>query len=163
LASALIGRWRSSLRGLSRRTGSSLSRATWWLGDLSGALIVVPLALAWLRPAPATRHSIRSAAALGVLVFVIACAWLSTQGGGLTYLAFPPCCSLRAATAARAQRSPSRSWPGSRSGDDPRSRSVFVRIDHHGVVETQLFIVVSSISTLSSWPWWRNARVPPTS
>ena len=25
---------------------------TWWLGDASGALIVVPLALAWYRPLP---------------------------------------------------------------------------------------------------------------
>ena len=42
---------------LSLRLGNVITRdelphvwRTWWLGDISGALIVVPLAIAWYRP-----------------------------------------------------------------------------------------------------------------
>jgi integral membrane sensor domain MASE1 len=39
---------------------------TWWLGDFAGALIVVPLALAWYRPLP--RHWSRARAIEGALM-----------------------------------------------------------------------------------------------
>jgi signal transduction histidine kinase len=63
---------------------------TWWLGDTAGALVVVPLALAWvLEPAAAWRRvrtwqgalMIAAAAGLGVLAFSIE--------GPLAYIVFP--------------------------------------------------------------------------
>ena len=149
LASALIGPMALIASGPLAASGFFRVARTWWLGDLSGALIVVPLALAWFRPAPETRHPIRSAAALGVLVFVIGCAWLSTEGGGLTYLAFPALLlaarryGSKGATLAVAIMAGFTVWATTHA----RGPFSYVSITT-GVVETQLFIVVSSISTL---------------
>jgi signal transduction histidine kinase len=63
---------------------------TWWLGDLSGALVVVPLALAWVRPAAmdAWRGGPLEAAAV-----MLATAGLTelafTAHVPLTYIVFP--------------------------------------------------------------------------
>jgi signal transduction histidine kinase len=63
---------------------------TWWLGDTAGALVVLPLALAWVpEPAAAWRRirtwqgalMIAATAGLGVLAF--------SMNGPVTYLAFP--------------------------------------------------------------------------
>ena len=42
---------------------------TWWLGDASGALIVLPLALAWAKPLPAAGGG---AAALEAVLMLLA-------------------------------------------------------------------------------------------
>jgi len=63
---------------------------TWWLGDASGALIIVPLALAWYRPLPrGWRHRqwLEAAVLLGVVVGVAEFA--SRSSSPLMYLVFP--------------------------------------------------------------------------
>jgi signal transduction histidine kinase len=63
---------------------------TWWLGDASGALIVVPLALAWAVRPSAWRPA-RIAEAAVVLVAVAGASVVALdQGPALTYLVFPP-------------------------------------------------------------------------
>jgi signal transduction histidine kinase len=63
---------------------------TWWLGDSSGALIVVPLALAWYRPMARSweRGRVREAAFMLVAVVVLA-EFATRSNRPLTYLVFP--------------------------------------------------------------------------
>jgi signal transduction histidine kinase len=149
LASAIIGPLALVASGPLAAAGFFRVARTWWLGDLSGALIVVPLALAWLKPAPATRHSIRSAAALGVLAFVIGCAWLSTQGGGLTYVAFPALLLAARRYGSKGATLAVAIMAGFTVSATTHDRGPFSYVSiTTGIVETQLFIVVSAISTL---------------
>jgi signal transduction histidine kinase len=129
----------------------SLARVwrTWWLGDFSGALLVVPLALAWFRPPDSALSRWRVGEAALVLGAVAACselAWNTSQP--LTYIVFP----LLILTAFRL---------------GPRGATLAVLIaagfavwatthftgpfDTHSlsrsVLETQLFIAVASVST----------------
>ena len=63
---------------------------TWWLGDASGALIVVPLALAWYRPLPGgwrRRQWLEAAVLLGAIIGLAEFA--SRSSDPLTYLVFP--------------------------------------------------------------------------
>jgi signal transduction histidine kinase len=63
---------------------------TWWLGDSSGALIVVPLALAWYRPFPVGWRARRWAeAAVLVGAIVGLSAFASRTSDPLLYLVFP--------------------------------------------------------------------------
>jgi signal transduction histidine kinase len=63
---------------------------TWFLGDLSGTLVVVPAALAWLQPAPAGSRPIRTweggllIASVAVLAVIAV-----TIDESVTYVAFP--------------------------------------------------------------------------
>ena len=64
---------------------------TWWLGDASGALVVVPLALAWSTPLPSLGGRWRGLEAVLLLVTVIAACELATRSHRpLAYLVFPP-------------------------------------------------------------------------
>jgi signal transduction histidine kinase len=89
--SATVGPW--SLRAGGVVSGSELLEVmrTWWLGDATGALIVIPLALAWYQPPP--RGWARSRAVEGVLMLA-AVAGMSeiafTGASPLAYLVFPP-------------------------------------------------------------------------
>jgi signal transduction histidine kinase len=63
---------------------------TWWLGDSSGALIVVPLALAWYRPLVWRWQRGRLLEAVIMVGTVIALAEFATRSHRpLTYLVFP--------------------------------------------------------------------------
>jgi signal transduction histidine kinase len=63
---------------------------TWWLGDSSGALIVVPFALAWYRPVVRRWQPGRGVEAALMLGSVIALAEFATRSHRpLTYLVFP--------------------------------------------------------------------------
>ena len=63
---------------------------TWWLGDSSGALIVVPLALAWYRPLVRRWQRGRVLEAVAMVGTVIALAEFATRSHRpLTYLVFP--------------------------------------------------------------------------
>ena len=81
-----------SLRAGGVVSGSELPEVmrTWWLGDATGALIVIPLALAWYQPPP--RGWARSRAVEGVLMLA-AVAGMSeiafTGESPLAYLVFP--------------------------------------------------------------------------
>ncbi len=63
---------------------------TWWLGDFCGAVIVLPLALAWFPPPPRSwlmAHALETALAL---IAVFALSYVALHGGHhLSYLAFP--------------------------------------------------------------------------
>src|SRR5436190_13152665 len=63
---------------------------TWWLGDTSGALVVVPLALAWARDSAAAWRPVRSwsGAATIAAVIVLTAVAVSTSAP-LSYLIFP--------------------------------------------------------------------------
>jgi signal transduction histidine kinase len=62
---------------------------SWWLGDVSGGLVVIPLALAWIRPrAPAWRRRRREGILMiGAVVALSAIALSADQP--LTYIVFP--------------------------------------------------------------------------
>src|SRR5581483_681781 len=81
---------------LSRVAGGVLSAGsipevmrTWWLGDATGALIVVPLALAWWPP-PLGRARVRLPEATLMLLAVVALSEVGSRARGpLVYLVFP--------------------------------------------------------------------------
>src|SRR5206468_2875283 len=64
---------------------------TWWLGDASGALVVVPLALAWaLHPQRFAWKPSRMAEALAMLTSIAAVSEIVLHSRGrLLYLVFP--------------------------------------------------------------------------
>src|SRR6476646_10148371 len=63
---------------------------TWWLGDATGALIVVPLAVAWYRPLPdGWRHGQRLEALVLLGTVVGVAEFASRSSSPLMYLVFP--------------------------------------------------------------------------
>jgi len=63
---------------------------TWWLGDVTGALVLVPLALAWYRRRPRSWSRARAIEAAGMLVTVAAFRELAFRSAQpLAYLVFP--------------------------------------------------------------------------
>jgi signal transduction histidine kinase len=63
---------------------------TWWLGDASGALLVVPLALAWYRPVPRPEWNRRTLEAALMLVAIAGLSELALNSRRpLAYLVFP--------------------------------------------------------------------------
>jgi len=88
--SATVGTTSMLLGGVIGHSEAPTFWRTWWLGDTAGALVVLPLALAWVpEPAAALRRisawqgalTIAAVAGLGVLAFSIE--------GPVAYLAFP--------------------------------------------------------------------------
>jgi signal transduction histidine kinase len=123
---------------------------TWWLGDFSGALLVVPLALAWWRPLRRPFHwrpALEGTIALVVLVG--ACKLAFSTRTPLPYIVFAPLI-----------------WTAFRLGSRGATIAVFIASGFavfatthyegpfrthslsHAVLETQLFIAVASLSTL---------------
>ncbi len=90
LVSATIGSLASRFGGVISAGALASVWRTWWLGDLCGALIVLPLALAWLTPSP--RPWLRGRA-IELTLLLVAVAGLSgiaiSEGHHLSYLAFP--------------------------------------------------------------------------
>jgi signal transduction histidine kinase len=123
---------------------------TWWLGDFTGALVVVPLALAWFRP---PRRGWWSGRRLEAALMLTAVAGLSEAGlrghRPLTYLVFPALI-----------------WAALRFGQRGATLAVAVTVGFtvwntvhyngpfvfhsvtHSVVSTQLYIAVAALSTL---------------
>jgi signal transduction histidine kinase len=63
---------------------------TWWLGDTAGALVVVPLMLAWAPDPAAAWRRVRSWDGLFLIAFVTALAFVSVSGTGpVLYVVFP--------------------------------------------------------------------------
>jgi signal transduction histidine kinase len=122
---------------------------TWWLGDASGALIVLPLALAWARPLGRwlRRHGIEMAV---VLVVIAALSGLALRySEPLTYLAFPPLMwaalrlGRRGATLAVAVAAGFAIWETNRRIGPFAFESITT-----SVLATQLYLAVSALSTL---------------
>ncbi len=144
----------ASIGCLSLRLGGVLDAAamprtwrTWWLGDASGALVVLPLALAWARPLWWRRQAGAIAAALvavGALTYIA----LSNRGPYM-YLVFPALLvaalwfGRRGATAAVAVASGFAIWEATR-----RAGPFALEPATATVLATQLFIAVAALSTL---------------
>jgi signal transduction histidine kinase len=87
--SAVIGTLSLRLGGVVSRDAWAHVWRTWWLGDLSGALVVVPLALAWFRADEHGGWRGRPAEAVFVLGAVVVLTEIAFRGGApLTYLVF---------------------------------------------------------------------------
>lgn len=122
---------------------------TWWLGDLSGALIVLPLALAWAKPLRRwpRRHGLEMVL---VLVTVAALSELALRSEDtLTYVVFPALLwsalrlGQRGTTLAVAVAAGFAIWETTRHTGPFAFDSV-----GESVISTQLYIAVSSLSAL---------------
>jgi signal transduction histidine kinase len=149
-ASALIGPL--SLLASNAVSSDSLLTVvrTWWLGDLCGALVVVPVALAWLGPTPKRPEQMGHGRALSVLAATAVLVWISMlTEQRVAYIAFPALlyaavrCGSRTATVAVAVTAAAAVWATTHY----EGPFIFHTISH-SVLSTQLFIVVSAVSTL---------------
>jgi signal transduction histidine kinase len=122
---------------------------TWWLGDSSGALIVLPLALAWAKPPHRwlRRDGLEMASLLVAICGLSALAMRSSQP--LTYLVFPPLIwaalrlGRRGATLAVSVAAGFAVWETTRRVGPFAFQSVT-----DSVLATQLYLAVSALSTL---------------
>jgi signal transduction histidine kinase len=124
---------------------------TWWLGDSSGALIVVPLALAWYRPLVRRWQRGRVLEAVAMVGTVIVLAEFATRSDRpLTYLVFPVLIwaalrfGQRGATLAVAVTALFAVWNTIHYLGPFHFDSVT-----RSVLSAQLFIAVSALTTLS--------------
>jgi signal transduction histidine kinase len=123
---------------------------TWWLGDFTGALVLVPLAIAWSRP-PRLLMRARGAEAGGLLVALILLSAVATSSHDhpTLYLAFPALIwaalrfGMQGATLAVAVVTGFTVWNTSNFGGP----FVFEAVGAD-VVSTQLFIVVAALTSL---------------
>jgi signal transduction histidine kinase len=124
---------------------------TWWLGDACGALVVVPLAIAWYRPAPEEWSRGRMLEAALSLTALVALGELALRSHRpLTYLALPPLVwaalrfGRRGATLAIAITVGLAVW-NTAHYFGPFSFDSISRSE----LSTQLFIAVAALSTLA--------------
>ena len=151
LVSAVIGTLASRLGGVID-TGEMLKVSrTWWLGDAAGALIVVPLAIAWYRGPPSGWLRGRTLEAIALLVALLALSDLALRTHTpVVYLVFPPLiwAALRfgrcGATLALAITVGLAVW-NTTHYNGPFSYESITR----SVLTTQLFIAVAVLSTLA--------------
>ena len=124
---------------------------TWWLGDASGALIVVPLAISWAGPWDRRWGRERAVEAGLIMLAVVGFSILAfTRTGAIGVLVFPPVIwaalrlGPRGATLAIALTAGMAIW-GTAHNHGPFAVGA---IDSR-LLETQLFIAIVSISGLS--------------
>src|SRR4051794_31800422 len=128
---------------------------TWWLGDLAGAVVLVPLALAWSPPPPPPpprawwgRRVPEALAALAALA--VTCQLVFANTRPLTYLVFLPLIWLalrfgaRGATVGIAVMVAFSGWHTAHLGGPFLLASI-----GHGVLSTQLFILAAAGTTLA--------------
>jgi signal transduction histidine kinase len=123
---------------------------TWWLGDASGALIVVPLALAWYRPLPVGWRPWRWMEAAVLVGAIIGLgAYASRSSDPLLYLVFPLLIwaalrfGQRGATLAVAVTAILTVWNTTHHEGPFHFESI-----SRSVLSAQLFIAVSALSAL---------------
>ena len=146
--SATVGCGSLLLGGVIDTGGAPGAWRTWWLGDASGALIVVPLALAWAHRG-SERQTEPAKVALGLAgVAAVTYAALSSRGPYM-YLVFPALSwaalrfGRRGASAAVAVAAGFVVWETTR-----RVGPFAVDSAAQSVLTTQLFIGVAAVSTL---------------
>jgi len=95
--SATVGVTTLSVAGQAPWTDYVSIWLTWWMGDLSGGLLVVPLVLAWIERRPETRVDVTAIEV--ALLFVLVCGSAAVTFGGfgpwpnhvpLAFLTIPP-------------------------------------------------------------------------
>jgi signal transduction histidine kinase len=122
---------------------------TWWLGDTCGALLVLPLALAWNQRVHVQVTRRRAFEAFAILALVGGLSWIAARGLSPAYVIFP----VLALAALRF------GWRGATSavfvsvafvvwGETDLNGQFRVHEFARSVLETQLFIVVAVISSL---------------
>jgi signal transduction histidine kinase len=122
---------------------------TWWLGDTCGALLVVPLALAWSRRSRVRLTLGRAFEAFAIIALVGAVSWIAARGISPAYVIFPVLAlagirfGWRGATSAVFVSVAFVVW-----GETDRNGHFVYRAVADSVSETQLFIVVAAISSL---------------
>jgi signal transduction histidine kinase len=123
---------------------------TWWLGDATGALVILPLALAWARPPPARWWRRRGIEAVLMVVALVALSEVALRTSEpLAYLVFPALtwAALRlgrhGATAAIAVAAGFAVWESTRQVGPFAYDNVT-----YSVLSTQLYIAVAAVSTL---------------
>jgi signal transduction histidine kinase len=150
LISATVGPISLALAGVIPTDSLLKVARTWWLGDFCGALIVVPLAIAWY-PVPRRFLSRRRAIEGALLIAAVAALGevAAHTRDPLSYLIFPALIwaavrfGERGATLAVAVASSIVIW-GTTHYEGP---FVFRSITH-SVLSTQLFIAVAAVSSL---------------
>ncbi|HEX5621448.1 MAG TPA: MASE1 domain-containing protein [Solirubrobacteraceae bacterium] len=123
---------------------------TWWLGDATGALVILPLALTWAKPPPAHWWRRRGVEAALMLVALIALSEIALRTSEpLAYLVFPALiwAALRlgrhGATVAIAVAAGFAVWETTRQVGPFAYENVT-----YSVLSTQLYIAVAAVSTL---------------
>jgi signal transduction histidine kinase len=122
---------------------------TWWLGDSSGALIVLPLALAWARPLGSwwRRRGLETALMLLAVAALSGLAMRSSQP--LTYLVFPPLIWAALRLGSRGATLAVAVAAGFAIAETTRRVGPFAfESATESVLATQLFLAVSALSTL---------------
>jgi signal transduction histidine kinase len=148
--SATIGSLAQVLGGVIEAAAAPRVWRTWWLGDASGALVILPLALAWYRlPGPEWLRG-RAVEAACALLAVIVVSEVAMRGERpLTYVVFPVLIwaalrfGQRGATLALAIAVGIAMW----STAHYTGPFAFDDITH-SVLNTQLFIAIAAVSTL---------------
>jgi integral membrane sensor domain MASE1 len=151
LASATIGTFSLYLGDVVAGSDASNVWRTWWLGDATGALVVVPLALAWhRRPPPGWLRGREMEAGLALIALAVLGELALRSHQPLTYLVFPPMIyaalrfGQRGATLAIAIAVGFAVWNTTHYFGPFAFESIT-----RSVLSTQLFIAVSALSTLA--------------
>jgi signal transduction histidine kinase len=123
---------------------------TWWLGDFTGALAVVPLAIAWSRPPPPRWSHRRLLEAVALLVVVVAVSEFALRRDNpLTYLVFPPLIWAALRFGQRGATSAIAIMVGFTASNTAHSVGPFsYQSITDSVLSAQLFLAVSALSTL---------------
>jgi signal transduction histidine kinase len=149
MVSATVGTLSSLLGGVVSLDAFPTVWRTWWLGDACGALVVVPLALAWSQPRP--RFS-RKQVAECVLMLATTGALTTLAAStpeSLVYLAFPALIwaalrlGQRGATLALVVVTGVTIWDTRHQSGPFHFHSIT-----HSILSNQLFIAVATVTTL---------------